>query len=125
MGGGGGGLCGCALITNMIVEEKGDKLLFGEHAPGPTANKYLVSHLGFLLVASPEPALVEILHKVHYRKFVKVTKVAVWNSSCLEKSLFGNSQIGNGMALTGHRTPPPSKLMRCIPYILAEILALI
>ena len=80
---GGGGLCGCALITNMIIE-KGDKLLFGEHAPGPTANKYLVSHLGFLLVASPEPALVEILHKVHYRKFVKVTKVAVWKSSCLE-----------------------------------------
>ena len=28
--------------------------------------------------------------------FVKVT---VW-----EKSLFGNSQIGNGMALTGHRS---------------------
>ena len=88
-GGGGGGRCivpyaavgSYTLITNMIIEEKGEKLdcwLFGEHAPGPTAKKYLVSHLGFLLVASPEPALIEILHnkgKIGYRKFtfVKVT----------------------------------------------------
>ena len=67
-----------------------------------TANKYLVSHLGFLLVASPEPEILHKVARVHYRKFMFI-KVTVWKSSCLEKSLFGNSQIVNGMALTGHR----------------------
>ena len=31
-------------------------------------------------------------------------KVTVWKSHCSEKSLFGNSQIGNGMALTEERS---------------------
>ena len=104
-GGGGGGGGGGALApfptciyaavlytanTNMIIEEKGNQTagcLESMHPPGPQTP---VSSL----------PLVEILHNVGYRKFMFV-KVTVWKSSCLEKSLFGISQIGNGM---GHHS---------------------
>ena len=58
-------------------------------------------------MAYPDPALVEILHKVGYRKFmfVKVTvwKVAVCKSSCLEKLLFGKVAVWKSHSLEIHK----------------------
>ena len=78
-GGGGGGvhwlLCSYGVITNMREPRLLALWRACTHLAIEQTCKYLVSHLGFLLVASPEPALVEILHMVGYRKFmfVKVT----------------------------------------------------
>ena len=99
-----------SLATNMIMEENRGKLyrlLALESTvptwPWPTKQQKVARTCG---EGGGEGGYTALASGNRTSLFGKVT---VWKSHCLEshcseKSLFGNSQIGNGMALTGHRT---------------------